>query len=284
MANSRRIGAHLSTQGGVEKAVERAHEIGANALQVFSGSPRMWRRTSLDKIDVSAVHENQEKYDVKPIFTHALYLVNLASDNPELVDKSVDALKHDLSFDNHIGGAGVVVHLGSHQGRGWEAVRDEVVKNIKAILKSTPENSTFLIENSAGQKGKLASDLHEVRWLLDQLDSPRVGWCFDTCHGHAAGYKLVDGQEGSALGLMEELKLFDSLRCIHLNDSKDAFDSGRDRHENIGDGEIPSDDLRSFLNDSRLSGIPLITEAPGLDGNGPDAENISRIKDLVSSK
>jgi deoxyribonuclease-4 len=277
----KRIGAHLSTVGGVDKAVERAHDIGANTVQVFSGSPRMWRRTPLEKIDAEAVKKAQEKYDVTPIFTHALYLINLASDNPELVEKSATALKHDLNFDSHISGAGVIVHLGSHQGRGWEAVRGSVAKQIKSILADTPKNSTFLIENSAGQKGKLASDLHEIRWLLDQLDSPLVGWCFDTCHAHAAGYSLVDGQTDSVLDLMKELKLFASLRCIHVNDSKDPAGAGRDRHANIGDGEIPQTDLKAFLNDSHLVDIPIITEVPGLDGHGPDAANIRRIKSLV---
>jgi deoxyribonuclease-4 len=280
MAKIRRIGAHLSTRGGVEQAVERAHKIGANTLQVFSGSPRMWRRTSLKKIDAKAVKANQEKYDVTPIFTHALYLVNLASDKPELVKKSVEAIKHDLSFDAHLDGAGVIVHLGSHQGRGWEAVKDNLVKHIKEVLADTPKNSTLLIENSAGQKGKIASDLNEVRWLLDQVDSPRLGWCFDTCHGHAAGYSLVNGDD-SVLKLMAELKLFNLLKCIHVNDSKDDAGSGRDRHENIGDGEIPQDDLKTFLNNAHFADIPLVTEVPGIDGDGPDEENVSRIRSLV---
>jgi len=281
MAKLHRIGAHLSTVGGVEKAVERASEIGANTVQVFSGSPRMWRRTSLEKIDAVAVKQAQEELDVTPIFTHALYLVNLASDNPDLISKSIEAMKHDLSFDAHINGAGVIVHLGSHQGRGWEAVKEDLVKNIKEILKDTPKNSALLIENSAGQKGKIASALHEVRWLLDQLDSPRVGWCFDTCHAHAAGYSLVDGREDSVLKLMKELKLFDSLRCLHVNDSKDPAGAGRDRHQNIGDGELPAGDLKAFLNNPHFKTVPFITEVPGIDGNGPDAENISRIKSLV---
>lgn len=274
----RKVGAHLSTSGGVDKAVERAHEIGCNALQVFSGSPRMWRRTSLDKIDTKKIFANQEKYSVKPIFTHALYLVNLASDKPELLEKSMNALKHDLNFDSHIKGAGVIIHLGSHQGRGFDAVKDQMVQTITEILADTPKDSTFIIENSAGQKGKIASDLSEIKWLMDQLKSKRVKWCFDTCHGFAAGKPLVG--RGNVIDEMEKLNLLDDLVCLHVNDTRDKFGAGRDRHANIGEGSIGMDDLREFLNDKRLKHIPIITEVPG-EGKGPDKLNVERLWELV---
>jgi deoxyribonuclease IV len=278
MKNQRIVGAHLSTSGGVDKAVERASGVGANALQIFSGSPRMWRRTSLDKILTEKIFTNKEKYGVKSIFTHALYLVNLASDKPELAEKSITALVHDLEFDSHIKGEGVVVHIGSHQGRGFEAVKNDIVQRIAEVLEKTPEDSRFIIENSAGQNGKIASDLSEVRWLMDQLKSDRVSWCFDTCHGFAAG-KLLSGKD-SVINEIEELGLLDALACIHVNDSRDPFDSGRDRHANIGEGEIGLDILKEFLNDPRIKDIPLITEVPG-DGDGPNAENVKRIWDLL---
>jgi deoxyribonuclease-4 len=170
----------------------------------------------------------------------------------------------------------VVVHLGSHQGRGFAASKLQLVEQINNILVDTPENSTFLIENSAGQNGKIASDLTEIKWLLDQIKSPRLGWCFDTCHGFAAGLDLT------TIGTrFTELDLWSSLKVIHVNDSRDPFDSGRDRHDNIGTGNIPSENLKGFLAQSEVAKIPLITEAPGFDGNGPDAENIARIKLLV---
>lgn len=317
--SKRLIGAHLSTAGGVDKAVERAHAIGANCLQVFSGSPRMWRRTSLEKIDKEKIFAKQKELGVAPIFTHALYLVNLASDKPELVEKSVMALKHDMEFDSFVKGAGVVVHLGSHQGRGWEEVREQVADLIMQILAETPTDSKFLVENSAGQKGKLCSDFGEIRWLLDTLEErsieygvwgsykSRIGWCFDTCHGFAAGYllsmeygvwgieenaveqaELFGGDKSDeikpkfALEEIEKLKLFETLSCIHVNDSKDPFRSGRDRHANIGEGEISQEDLRSFLNDERVRGIPLVTEVPGADKKGPDEENAGKIRELAT--
>jgi deoxyribonuclease-4 len=274
--STRRIGAHLSTAGGIDLAVQHAHDIGANCLQVFSGSPRMWRRTPLDKIDTQKIWSKQAECGVTPIFTHALYLVNLASDKPELVQISAESLQHDLRFDSHIKGSGVVVHLGSHQGRGFAVGQDQLVAQIKAILAATPEDSRFLIENSAGQNGKIASDLSEIRWLLDQVNSPRLGWCFDTCHGFAAGYNL--GQVGQKF---TELNLWSTLSVIHVNDSRDPFASGRDRHANMGEGLIPQAELKAFLLSPEALQIPIITEAPGFDDNGPDAENIHRLQTLV---
>ena len=277
MVAIRRLGAHLSTSDGVDQAVRQAAAIGANCLQVFSGSPRMWRRTSLDKIDAVKIQTAQNELDVRPIFTHALYLVNLASDKSELVQISAESLKHDLRFDSHIQGSGVVVHLGSHQGRGFEAMKLQLVEQLRQILADTPPNSTLLIENSAGQNGKIASDLTEIRWLLSQVSSSRLNWCFDTCHAFAAGINLA-----SVAAELTALDLWSSLKVIHLNDSRDPFNSGRDRHGNFGEGTIPTESLRHFLQTPQVKSIPLITEAPGFDGHGPDAENIIRMKTLVS--
>lgn len=220
----RRIGAHVSTAGGHHFAAKRASEIGANCAQIFSTSPRTWASTWEDRLQPDLFQAEMNRYDIFPIFTHALYLVNLASPNADQLEKSVVALQSELEFDGRIAGGGVIVHLGSHLGRGWQAVRDQVVSAILEVIKKTPENSTFLIENSAGQNGKVCSDLSEIAWLIEQVDlrqtttrqeqskqsgakqggakqggakqtgPGRVGWCLDTCHAFAAGYSL--GEEG----------------------------------------------------------------------------------------
>lgn len=280
----RRIGGHLSAGGGYTNAVTKAVEIGANAVQIFSGSPRVWARPPVDPARGVALLQAAQAADVIPVVIHALYLVNVASDNPESVAKSWKALEYDFLMGKHFQAHGVVVHLGSHQGRGWESVRDGVAEGLKNFLNNIDSDVPFLIENSAGQKGKLCSDLSEIRWLLDKVNHPQLGWCYDTCHGWAAGYSV--SQPGSAewdlFATLEKLDLFDSLRCIHFNDSRDAQGSGRDRHANIGDGTIPREDLVAVLNHPRLQAVPIITEAPGLDGEGPDAENISRIRQMLA--
>ncbi len=306
---TRKIGAHLSGGGeGLHKAVEKAAEIGCNALQVFSGSPRIWQRRSIEAVVTPEFFAAREKLGISPVITHALYLVNLASDKPENLEKSFKSLKYELEFDAAIQGGGVVVHVGSHQGRGWESARDQVVELISDLLKQTPENSCFLIENAAGQNGKVGDDFREIKEILERVESAgkfvskgRIGWCMDTCHAHASGYYLgTVAPELSSDGIKEkDLKnshrrgalsaaetitangLWDTLKCIHTNDSKDPFGSGRDRHQNLGDGLIPLADMKYFLNLPEVQAIPMILEVPGIAEEGPDAENVSRLKKLV---
>ncbi len=286
-----RVGGHVSMSGGLDKAVEREAKIEGNCLQIFSGSPRMWRRRDLASFGQQKLFAKQKELDVKPIFTHALYLVNLASDKEELIQKSVRSLIFELKFDSLVKGSGVVVHLGSHQGRGWDSVKEQLVSKIKQILEKTPKDSHLLIENAASKGGKIGADLSNVKWLLDGVNSKRLGWCFDTCHGFAAGYSLspksvLNGEleQKDAITTITDLGLWSSLTCIHVNDCKSDFNSGVDRHENIGEGKIPIRDLQTFLQDDRVKQLPLITEAPGFDGNGPDAKNINRIKQLLKGK
>lgn len=283
----RHIGGHVSAAGGYDKAIERAAEIGGNCVQIFSGSPRVWQRPSWDKVDAEKVFSKQKELSISPIFTHSLYLVNLASDNPDQYRKSTEAILFDLQFDAKLNGAGVIVHVGSHQGRGWNAVRDQVAKLIGELLTQAPRNAHFLIENAASRNGKIGGDLEEIRWLLDTVASDQLGWCFDTCHGFAGGYALGSQpmpdhpEQKNALAEIERLKLSDALLCVHVNDSRDPFSSGRDRHANIGDGEIPSADLEYFLNHDLIKDKPLLTEVPGIEDEGPDKENIMRLKKLV---
>lgn len=281
----KKIGAHVSASGGLDKAIVRADDIGANCLQLFSGSPRMWRKKDLTKVETTKLFAKQKELNITPIFTHALYLVNLVSDKKELLEKSVNSIIYELKFDSKIKGSGVIIHAGSHQGRGWDASKELLIEQIKTILDQTPADSTLLIENSAGQKGKLHSNLNEIRWTLDQLSKyvqdNRLGWCFDTCHAHAAGYHLGK-EKDNAVEKITQLDLWPTLKIIHVNDSRDNFDSGRDRHDNIGDGKIPKEDLKYFLNFQKVTDIPLVTEVPGLDGKGPDKENVERIRKLIN--
>jgi deoxyribonuclease-4 len=284
----REIGGHVSISGGLDKAIHRAVKIGGNCMQVFSGSPRSWKRSLPEEKGLKKMFALKQEIGFKSIFTHTLYLINLASDKPELVDKSVRSLISDLKFDSLVKGSGAIVHIGSHQGRGWDAAKQQLKELLLKILDKIPEDSTLLIENSAGQKGKIGSNLEEIRWLIDELKDKRVGWCVDTCHAFAAGFPLVktsklcqQTSKSDLVSTMKDLDLIKDLKCIHFNDSKAEFDSGNDRHENIGDGVIPQQDLENFAQEPVLQHIPLITEVPGLDGKGPDKANIERIKKLA---
>jgi deoxyribonuclease IV len=295
-----RIGAHVSAAGGIHKAIERSAAIGGNCVQVFTASPRSWRRPDIEKVASAEVIENeikkaQKEYNIFPVVTHAMYLVNLASPKKEQLEKSRQVLEFDLEFDARVGGSGVVVHLGSHLGAGWEATREGVVEQIQKILSASSGESTLLIENSAGQNGKLCSDLSEIRWVLDQINSPRLGWCVDTCHAYAAGYGVGETQpifteERTAAAKPENIRnqtlltaitennLWDELKVVHINGSRDPFASGRDRHANIGEGELLSSDMAYFLNHEKVISKPMILEVPGLEGNGPDSHNVELVK------
>ncbi len=284
----RQIGAHVSKSGGLDKAVERAIKLRANCLQLFSGSPRVWKRKKIDNVDTKKYYSKVKENNFKSVFTHALYLINLGSEKQELVNKSINALIYDLKFDSHINGSGVVVHLGSHLGQGWNKVKQNLVDRIKDILNQSPVDCHLLIENAAGTGGKLNADLSEIRWLLDQINDERLGWCFDTCHAYAMGYyfgkktpsKNLDLGK-SAIDEINKLDLWSSLKIIHVNDSMTEFNSHKDRHENLGEGKISLDDFRYFFNLDQVETIPLVLEVPGFDGNGPDKKNIDKLKELV---
>lgn len=279
------VGGHVSAAGGISKSLLREQEIGGNCVQLFSASPRSWARSPLPQKEIETFLELQKQLGIKKAVIHAMYLINLASPNAEAVKKSRSVIEYDLQIDSKIGSCGVVVHLGSHLGIGFEKVRQKLAEEIKICLHNTPDNSTFLIENSAGQKGKIASDFSEIRWLLDAVGSKRVGWCLDSCHAWAAGYDLSQNTS-SPKNIFQELNslnLWDSLKVIHLNDSRDPFGSGRDRHANIGDGTIGNEVLESFVTHPKISLLPFITEVPGIDGkSGPDKENIARIKKFLA--
>ncbi|MCE7898329.1 MAG: hypothetical protein DPW11_03925 [bacterium] len=279
MTIKRRVGAHVG--GGLSSAIDNTILIGGNCLQIFAGSPRMWAR-SLWAVDIAKKFtELAIKNDLNPVYIHALYLTNLASDNEELVEKSIAALVMDMRNSAAISGAGVVLHIGSHQGRGWQDSRTLVIESIRKVLDSTPNNSYLLLENSAGQKGKIGS-LTELADILNSINSPRLKVCLDTAHAFEAGYNFTTNQ-GLELWLkeIESTIGFEKIELLHLNDSKTPLGSGRDNHQNIGDGYIGSEGVKRLINHPKLAHLPLILEVPGIEGMGPDKENIDRVKQLL---
>lgn len=282
----RRVGAHLSTSGGLFKAVESIVEKGGNTVQIFSSSPRMWLAGLPKDEVVEKFNKLTKEHDISPVFIHAKYLVNLASDKKELVEKSKKSLEFDLKVGEMIGASGVIVHLGSHQGRGFEAVKEQLVAEIKNILENSPGKTMFLIENAAQKKGKIGYRFEEISFLLQAVNSSRLGWCLDSCHAFNAGYFLGKDWGNSLLGFdivdeIVKLGLMDSLKVLHLNDSKDEFDSGKDRHANLGEGMMGKDELSEYLNHPKLKHLPVIIETPGFEGLGPDKKNLDILKSWI---
>jgi len=278
---TRRIGAHVSCSGGLQNAIENTISIGGNTMQIFAGSPRMWARSLYKSNEANSFIESALKHDLNPVYIHALYLTNLASDNAELREKSKTALIMDMQNSAAISGAGVVLHIGSHQGRGWDSTRELVIAQIKEVLDKTPESSILLLENSAGQNGKIGS-LPELRDILDACSSLRLKVCLDTAHGFEAGYNFTTA-EGLEMWVKEISSTIglDKVELLHLNDSKTKLGSGHDMHGNIGEGFIGEAGLARLINHPSLSHLPLILEVPG-DGAGPDQANLDRVKSLLA--
>lgn len=278
----RRLGGHISTSGGIINAVNKTLAIGGNAIQIFAGSPRMWARSLYPTKVAEEFKEAVVKHDLNPVYIHALYLTNLASDNSELVQKSKLALISDLNNCALIDGAGVVLHIGSHQGRGWESSRNQVVSVIRQIFEETSPQANLLLENSAGQKGKIGS-LPELHDLLSTINNPRLKVCLDTAHAFEAGYNLaLPAGLNIWISEIEKYLSYEKLALLHLNDSKTPLNSGHDMHQNIGDGYIGSEGLKKLINHPKLAHLPLILEVPGLEGDGPDKVNLDRVKALLS--
>ncbi len=282
MKSKRRLGGHVSAAGGLIKVVDRTLAIDGNCFQIFAGSPRMWRRRLYSQSEVEAFKLVAQQHDIQPAVIHALYLTNLASEKPELREKSKQALIMDMKNAALMGAAGVVLHIGSHQGRGFETVKNLVVEEIRQVLAETPDNAILMLENVAGQKGKIGS-LEELGFFLERLNSPRIKICIDTAHAFEAGYAL-----NNPLGLemfvqhLEKYIGIDNILILHLNDSKTKLGSNHDVHANIGEGFIGKTGIKNVINHPKLKHLPLILEVPGFDGHGPDKRNIDIVKSLLT--
>jgi deoxyribonuclease-4 len=277
------IGAHVSSAGGIWSAVDRGVEIGCDAIQVFTQSPRMWRPTEHPEESVARFRERRADAGIGGVVCHALYLVNLASPDRTIRAKSVKAMRASLETAASIESEGVIFHVGSHLGSGFGAALRRVVPALRNLLELTTDRTWLLLENSAGAGGTIGRSLDELAVLFDRLDGhPRFGICLDSCHLWVSG---VDVTDRTALDVcvdeVEERIGLDRLRALHVNDAGAPFDSNRDRHANLGEGEI-ADGMSVFLGHPKLQGLPTILEVPGPDGHGPDANEIQKLRDLHS--
>jgi len=276
-------GAHVSTSGGIHTAIDRAEAIGGESLQIFTQSPRTWRQTNHDPANFERFKERRAEAGIQGVVCHALYLVNLATPDEEIYEKSVTTLMNTVDVACAIEADGVVFHVGSHLGAGFEAGLEHVVPALERALERCSETTWLLIENSAGAGGTIGRSVDELAVLVDRLDRhPRLGICLDSCHLWVSG---VDVTDRTALDVcvdeVEERIGLDRLRALHVNDAGAPFDSNRDRHANLGEGEI-ADGMSVFLGHPKLQGLPTILEVPGPDGHGPDANEIQKLRDLHS--
>ena len=257
-----KIGAHVKTSGGVDKAIDRAEAIGAETIQIFSGAPQAWRRKEYRPEEVEAYKTRVVETGIEPAFVHGVYLVNLATDIQDNLAKSLHALTHDMNVCHLLGAAGVIFHIGSHRGAGYDQVLRQVVESIGNVVEATPEDTWLILENSAGMGGAIGSRFAELGGIIREAGSPRVKVCLDTQHMFAAGYdvRTKDGLEAAMSEFEAEV--------------------GLDRHENIGEGHIGLDGFRSVMSHPAFKDVPFLLETPGFDKLGPDLRNVETLKSV----
>jgi deoxyribonuclease-4 len=276
------VGAHVSPAGGLWRAVERGSALGAQSIQIFNQSPRMWRPTAYSDEDFAHFREALGESGIGAVLIHAVYLVNCASDDPEIRTKSLASLTHSLRVGDAIGAHCVVVHPGSaKQGHVGEAIARAGELFQQALADS--ERCPLHLENTAGAGGTLGRSFAELASLLDAGGgSERLGLCLDSCHLFASGYEI---RTPTALaGVIDDCEQSvgqGRIGALHLNDSKAPLGSNRDRHANIGEGELGLDGARAFVNEPRFARLPCVLETPGPDRSGPTAEEVALVKGLI---
>jgi deoxyribonuclease IV len=269
------IGAHVSPAGGLPKAIERGVQRGCEAIQIFNQSPRMWKPTTYRAQDVAAFREAMDDSPIDAVLIHAVYLLNCASDDPDIRAKSLTSLTHSLRVGHEIGASGVVLHPGSAKtGHVGEAIA-RAGKTIAEALKES-EGCELHLENTAGTGGTLGRSFEELAALLEASGGgKRLGVCLDSCHLLASGYDIRTVQGMSSMLSEATRKLGrGQIRSLHLNDSQTPLGSNRDRHANLGAGELGEQGCMAFLSAPGLQKLPCVLETPGENREGPGREEI----------
>ena len=276
-----KIGAHVGSSGGLTTAFDRAQKIGAEAIQIFGAPPQTWRRRTIREDECDAFRAGIAETGIEPVFLHGPYLINLATDSEEQLKKSTDALSGDLQLASAIGASGVIFHVGSHKGAGFEKVLPQMVAALQAVLDGTPDDAWIILENSAGQGGSVGSKLAELGTIIKEAGSTRLKVCLDTEHAYAAGYDLADpkGMDDAMSEFDREIGLA-QLVAVHANDSKIELGGGVDRHENIGKGYIGRKGFEVIMAHPAFAELPLLLEVPGLEDEGPDKPNVNLLKSI----
>ena len=273
------FGAHVSSAGGISKAIDRVEEIGGNAVQVFTQSPRMWKPTAHTPEEVARFRDRRRKARIKAVSCHALYLVNLASRDHTVRENSLAALRATMETADAIGADAVVFHVGSHLGYGFDEAVSLVSPALRELLELTTDELWLCMENAAGAGGTIGRSIVELAALADALDRhPRLGLCLDSCHWWASGIDVSDaGALDEALADLDARIGLERLRVLHVNDSQTPLGSNRDRHELVGKGLI-GDGLATFLGHPAFAGLPAITET--WEDRGGETEDLDRMRDL----
>lgn len=274
-----RIGAHVSSAGGPQNVFPKVLDIGAEAVQLFISAPQQWKAPVLSDEQVEAFVAAKAEAGI-PVFFHGVYLMNFASQDAAILEKSVASLAGYMRWAGRLDVKGTIFHVGSHLGFGFDAVLPQMCRLLREALDQAENESWLILENNAGQGNCCGRDFAELGAIIRGLDGDaRAKVCIDTCHAFAMGYDIATpaGCDAAMAEFEREVGL-DRLVAVHANDSKTPLGGIRDRHENIGDGHIGYDGFRAVMSHPAFAGIPFLLEVPGMDKKGPDAENVARLK------
>jgi len=277
-----RVGLHVSISGALDKAADRAKEIGCDTFQMFTRNPRGWKFKAMDSEQVAEFKKKVKAYGLSPVVSHMPYLPNLSCPKKLIYNKSLKTLRAELDRCAKLELPYLVTHLGSHLGKGPEIGLERLVNAVNSAMSESNGHVRLLLENTAGQKNSMGSSFEDIRRILEGVKwKDRVDVCFDTAHAFAAGYDIRTGD-----GVRDTLSKFDSviglerLKLLHLNDSKGELGSGRDRHEHIGLGYIGEKGFRALLKHEALRELPFIMETP-IDERRDDMGNIKKVRELA---
>lgn len=277
-----KLGAHVSVAGKLANGIVRAQTIGAECIQIFGASPRGWAVRGHTSENIAEFKKVREAAGIGPVFLHGAYLVNLATSDHSLCQKSEVNLAEHLKIAEAIGAEGLIFHIGSGKEPDTKGTEKTVAEAMKRILRYVTGRAWLVIENSAGGGSKIGAEPEEIGRIIDMIGSKRVKVCWDTQHGFASGItERYDAHGVSALfDRMERSFGLENLVAFHVNDSKTEANSRHDRHENLGSGKIGLSGFKKFAAEPRSHRAAWILEVPGFDDMGPDKKNVDILKSL----
>jgi len=279
------LGAHESIAGGIYRAVYRGQQATCDTVQIFNKSNNQWKAKKLQTEEIDHFFKAVEVTGVTVACSHTSYLINIASPDRALNQKSYASLKEEMKRCELLKIPNLVLHPGSHVGSGEKTGMDKAADNINRLFDDLPDDGvTLCLETTAGQGTNLGSTFEHLAYIIARVrDKDRIGVCLDTCHIFAAGYPLTKAAEyKKTMNRFEKIIGRKFIKVIHLNDSLKEFDSHRDRHEHIGQGFIGLDGFRNLVNDRRLKKIPMILETPKGEDLKEDKKNLKILRSLIN--
>ena len=283
-----RVGFHVSIAGGISNSVNNAKKLGCTAFQIFTRNPRGWAVNPIPRSEVFSFKNRLAASGIErtSVVVHMPYLPNLSGPQGEFYQRSVKTLKEEMQRCEVLGISYLVIHLGSHMGKGSKSGIDQLINALDTACahRQSPNGVVVLLENNAGYRNNVGGKLEELRLILDKLNNTeRFGLCIDTCHLFASGYDLRTHE--SVIMVIEKIENIigvEALKVIHLNDSKGPLGSNLDRHEHIGLGSIGREGIAAFINHATIKALPIIMETP-IDTRRGDEENLEIVLNMMNN-